>query len=221
MKSTIIHEKKKITIGELIYQNMIYLIWFCILSINYVTNFYFNILVKNMIDSNICGINTFCDKTLELLTNKLCFSKKIICIGLLTNLFLMFTHKKNYSYLKIIFKDGSDKIILLIFTLLYCLSSYYKPLIYSISNIDENVYPKEHTLNLTIFFVSFGYYVFEIFLILPTIVFISILIATLIVLIISFFEYMFNIIYKFYESNIKDISFEYTESKFVDVEKNI
>jgi hypothetical protein len=214
MKSSIIYEKKKITIGEFISQYNTNLIWFCVLLINLISNYYLNNFLSNLSDLNLFPNETICGNQLELLLDKLCFSKKLIYVGLLINLFLMFTYKKITSCLEIIFRTNSKEISFIPIWL-YCLSSIiYKPiLIYTIYYDMKNQFNQgQDPLTLTIGLLY--YFIIE------TLALVLILILVFISIII-FFDYISNIIYNFYKSNIKDITFEYTESKFVDIEKNI
>ena len=218
MKSTIIYEKKKITIGELLHKYNTNLIWFCILLLNLITNYYLNIYISITIDSNLCGNETNCGKRLELLSDKLYFSKKLICVGLLINLLVIFLNKKVISYLEIIFRKNSNNFFELISTipvLLYILSSIiYKPMIIYLHYYNYKYKFDSQQENLTTGIIILYYLILEMFS------FVLILLLVLFSLI-FFFDYLYEIFNIFYKSNIKDIEFEYTESKFVDVEKNI
>lgn len=208
IKQTIIYEKKKITIGEFVNTFNINLIWFCILGIDLILNHYTNQFV-NKIDLNLCEEKTNCINQSELIFDKLSFSRKLIYIGLFTNLFLMITYKKIKKFIPNI--NFSNYIIQIY---LYILSkSIYKPfIIYLIFYHDEYKFNDKED-DLIIIIIMSCYLIFEIVIFIFFILF-------LIFLIIIFIDNMCVKIIGFYKSNIKDLTFEYTQSKFIDIEKN-
>ena len=213
MKSSIIYEKKKITIGEFINIYNINLIWFCILGINLISNHYLDIHIRITIDSNLYANETNYSKQLELLSDKLFFSKKLISVGLFINIFLMFTYKKISKFISN--KFISNDIISIIPICFFMLSTLlYKPLlIYFIFNHSEYELDLDHSC-LIIIITVFYYTLVE--LLVLAFVLILVLLSLMIL-----FENIYKICNDFYKKNIKNITFEYTETKFIDLEKNI
>lgn len=226
MKSTIIYEKKKVTIEEFMLYHNTNLCWFIILLINLITNYYINIVVSNTIMLNECGNDFDCKKQLELLSDKLCFSKKLIYIGLLINLFLMFMYNKFIFNLEIIYRNilnnsnnsnnlnNSNKSKITIGMCLFIFSSIiYKPITIYLIYYQNEYHFDEKQLHDIITIAVLYYFLIEI-------ISLGLIFFLIIFSFMVFFDYMCDIIHKFYKSNIKDITFEYTELKFVDIEKN-
>lgn len=219
MKSTIITEKHKITIGEIIQIFNINLIWFCILGINYLLNYYCILLVKN--DSNFNNCNKCINKDifikkLKFYEDKLYFSRKLIYIGLFINLFLIITYKARKYFEKYLI--NYINYFELFPTLLYVLSSLLNEpiIIYNYLHSNENkILLNSISPNSYIFVImDYCYGIFEIW----GIIGVAFLLYFLTIRLITF---IFEKIHSFYEKYIKNITFEYTESKFIDIEKNI
>lgn len=225
MKSSIIYEKKKITIGEFVSNHKTYLYWFCFLLINLIINYYSNLYVKNKINLNLCEKDTICDYNLEFYSDKLNSSKKIIYVGFFINLFLMIMENKITPFFDIIFIHEL-RMRGFISTCAYFIPSlFYKSMLfYLVSHDNElrfNQYNESIFSDLTLMAIAVYYICTEGFAMM-----------IFMILFVRFLEKFFDvlnkiinklskIVYNFYESNIKDITFEYTESKFVDIEKNI
>lgn len=213
MKSSVIYEKKTITIGDFVIFYKINLIWFCVLFVNLIFDYYFMSIIKNYIDTKICmnyyqetfsGVNSYqktsyfiniCENNLNLLFEKYECSIKILSIFVVINIlhmiFKIYLDKLN----------NSDKLELFVISVYLSSSSIWKPAIYYIQRNGD----KGNDLSL-MFFPYFFSEVFSLFC------FLFCFLA-----IVGIFC---DFVIKFYNSNIKDIGFEYIDTKFVDIEKN-
>jgi hypothetical protein len=195
MKSTtIIYEKRKITIEELVNHYYSNICWFCILFINLIIIHYSNIHTNDV----LCFEEYSCQKSLELIKKKLSFSSNIIYIGLLANIFAIITKKYICRYI-----CNLD----ILHFLLYILPSLFD---YSILyHVFFNNQITEEKINSRIFNIVMVYELYEITLC-------GLFLMLGIICVVNFFE----IITWHYNTKIKNITFEYFEPKFIDLEKN-
>lgn len=216
MKSSIIYEKKKITIGELINIFNTNLIWFFILGINLMSNYFVDWFVNNKIDPKLCTSEYNCIELLEFFIDKLIFSRKLIYFGFMINLLLMISYNKIRQLIPNIFQLN-DYISMIPIWLFILSSLIYKPVITFLIYHDLHKFDKNNNENnneIELLFVIIYYLMFELFIL-------SILLIIFILSITFFIQYIYTKINDFYKSTLKDITFEYTESKFIDIEKNI
>lgn len=206
MKSTIIYGKKKITMGEFIdyYSTNIY--WFGILLLNLFGVHFFGICVKNKIDDNSCSSDSICQQELEIIQDKLFFSFDLVCVGIALDLLILLTKKYTEEFVK------KNNFLEFAPIWLYILSSIiYKPMCFII--FDKKIEEKQELI-IQIVFIELFFVFFE---------FASglLLLLLFIFVLIYFFEKIQKYFCKIYTEKIKNISFEYVETKFVDVEKNL
>ena len=202
MKTSLIVEKKKITIGELIEKYDVYFNWFIMLGVNLLIIYCFDFMIKNLIESEQSDI----DNDIKIfLSEKIHASKIIICIECMINLFCMLTHSYITYYIE-------SRIMFLISISLYLLSIFfYKPtflhliIINKIKHINYN--------NYSIFMLIISYYAIVEWI--SIIIFLILFVVLFILLMSQCFDYFIKI-YKLY---IENISFEYTETYYTEVEK--
>jgi hypothetical protein len=206
MKNSIIYEKKKITIGELINIFNTNLIWFFILGINLMSNYFVDWFLNNKIDCKLCTSESNCTELLEFFIDKLIFSRKIIYFGFIINLLLMISYNKIRQLIPNIFQLNNSISMIPIWLFIFS-SLMYKPVLTYFINYNAD---KLNELVVIIFYYLF----FEMLSL-------GILFLLLILLIILLIDYIYTKINDFYKSTLKDITLEYTELKFIDIEKNI
>ena len=210
MKSTVIYEKKQITIGELVNSYNYNLIWFGIILVQLLLTFYIDNSLKNITKTKLCQnlelIKYQCEDDLKILSEKIIMSRYILCIFLLLNLSSMIIKKyidecKKYytKYNKL--RDFTFEFIPI--HIYYLSSLFNKPLLLhyifirkKIPNNKNNIIVPELINILTYYSLSEIYG------------------CTLLL------SFSILIIVNIYESMVKNIKIEYIDTKFIDVEKN-
>lgn len=211
MKSTVIYEKKNITVGEIISSYGNNLIWFLILIVNFSLNYFFDSIITKRMESNIYDSNTISYMEMELLSDKFIFSRNLIYAGFLINTILIFV-KKNINSLipNYIIKNNIHNFIPILFylssSLIYKTTMYYVNYFQINKELEQN---EDLIINLIIVLYYMIFEIVSVFTIL-----ISLLYPTLKLLFL-----MSKAVYNFYNTEIKDISFEYIDKKIIQIDK--
>ena len=207
MKQSFIFEKRNITFGKILMSNKVTLYFISYVFINYITNIYFTYELNKCFDSDYCKNNKN-NSIINYFSTKIYYNHLIIKCELLLLLLLVFYRIKiNYNYEHIINCN----------VLLYFLTPLYNHFYF----INNNIFIESILLDNTKIRSIYLYYL-ESDLLSSILIFIPILFLLGFICINFqklFTKYIFNNILYYYHKNIENIPIEYTEMKFIEIEK--
>jgi hypothetical protein len=209
MKQSFIFEKRNITFGKILMSNKVTLYFTSYVFINYITNIYFTYELNKCFDSDYCkNIENKNNSIINYFSTKIYYNHLIIKYELLLLLLLVFYRIKiNYYYEHIINCN----------VLLYFLTPLYNHFYF----INNNIFSESILLDNTKIRSIYLYYL-ESDLLSSILIFIPILFLLGFICINFqklFTKYIFNNILYYYHKNIENIPIEYTEMKFIEIDK--
>lgn len=210
IKESYILKKKKITIGKLVEIYKICIYFSIFLSINYVINLYFKYELEKCFDLEYC-LNNKNDPLYVYFSNKINLYNSFIKYEFLVIFLLMIYRLKINFYYEYLEQFN---------IVIYFLSSLFYNIFLSESGLNIDRLNEGYKDSYIVKFI-FLYYLendtLSLFMVIFPVLFLCLFVFLKITEWIS--KYILTNIYNYYKTNIENMNIEYTESKFIQIDK--